>query len=83
MYNTLLGKLIMQTSSINVHDVACYNTLKEKPPLRAYVSRAKCLIPVDTVVPPRVHWVSECCGNIVEVFLKLIKTLKAEHCLNV
>ena len=49
------------------------------------MSRAKCgiliMIPVYAVVLSKVHWVSEGCGNIVEVFLKLIKTFKSEHCL--
>ena len=78
------------------HNYACCNMLQctqpgsyfeENPPLRAYVSRAKCgiliLIPVYAVVLSKVHWTSECCGNIVEVFLKFIKTLKAEDCLSV
>ena len=56
---------------------------KRKEPLR--VSRAKCgiliLIPVCAVVLSKVHWVSECCGDIIYVFFKLNKTLKAEHCL--
>ena len=41
------------------------------------------LIPVYAVVNSKVHWVSECCGNISNVPFKLIKTVKAEHCLRV
>ena len=51
------------------------------------MSRAKggvlVLIPVCTVVPSKVHLAGQCCGNIIDVFLKLLKAFKTEHCLRV
>ena len=64
---------------------------KRKPPPSIakkplYMSRLRggvlILIPVYAIVLMIIVWVAECCGYIIHIFFKLIKTLKAEHCLS-